>query len=64
MQSKKSQPRIILKMNSLSDEDLIDRLYDAAKAGVEIKLIVRGIFCMLSESKKFKKHCNCYQYCG
>src|SRR5205814_6033794 len=42
-------------MNSLSDEDLIDRLYDAAKAGVEIKLIVRGIFCMLSENKKFKK---------
>src|SRR4029079_1608830 len=46
---------IILKTNSLSDEDLIDRLYDAAKAGVEIKLIVRGIFCMLSENSKFKK---------
>ena len=46
---------IILKINSLSDEDLIDRLYDAAKAGVEIKLIVRGIFCMLSENNKFKK---------
>ena len=51
----KKPAAIILKMNSLSDEDLIDRLYDAAKAGVEIKLIVRGIFCMLSENKKFKK---------
>ncbi|HEV8285287.1 MAG TPA: polyphosphate kinase 1 [Chitinophagaceae bacterium] len=46
---------IILKMNSFSDEDLIDRLYDAAKEGVEIKLIVRGIFCMLSENRKFKQ---------
>ncbi len=51
----KKPAAIILKMNSLSDEDLIDRLYDAAKAGVEIKLIVRGIFCMLSENNKFKK---------
>ena len=45
---------IILKMNSLSDEQLIDQLSEAAKAGVEIKLIVRGIFCMLTESSKFK----------
>jgi polyphosphate kinase len=44
---------ILLKMNSLSDEELIARLTDAAKAGVEVKLIVRGIFCMLSENKKF-----------
>jgi len=42
-------------MNSLSDEDLIDKLNEAAKEGVEIKLIVRGIFCMLSENSKFKK---------
>ena len=40
-------------MNSLSDEELIARLTDAAKTGVEVKLIVRGIFCMLSENKKF-----------
>ena len=45
---------IILKMNSLSDEELIEWLYSAAKAGVEIKLIVRGIFCMFTENKKFK----------
>jgi polyphosphate kinase len=44
---------IILKMNSLSDEELIFKLYEAAKSGVEIKLIVRGIFCMLTENKKF-----------
>jgi polyphosphate kinase len=46
---------ITLKMNSLSDEDLIYKLYEAARAGVQIKLIVRGIFCMLPENKKFKK---------
>ena len=45
-------------MNSLSDEELIDELYEAAKAGVEIKLIVRGIFCMYLNSKKFKKPVN------
>jgi polyphosphate kinase len=49
----KKRAAITLKMNSLSDEELIDKLYDAAKAGVEIRLIVRGIFCMLSENSKF-----------
>jgi polyphosphate kinase len=46
---------IILKMNSISDEELIYKLYDAARAGVEIKFIVRGIFCQFSEKKKFIK---------
>ncbi len=44
---------ITLKMNSLSDEELITHLYDAARAGVVVRLIVRGIFCMFSENKKF-----------
>jgi len=53
--AREGQPAAItLKMNSLSDEELIGLLTDAAKAGVEVKLIVRGIFCMLSENKKFK----------
>lgn len=52
---KKKPASIILKMNSFSDEDLIARLDEAAREGVEIKLIIRGIFCMLSESNKFKK---------
>jgi polyphosphate kinase len=41
-------------MNSLSDELLIEKLYEAARVGVPVRLIVRGIFCMFSESKKFK----------
>jgi len=50
----KKPAAITLKLNSLSDELLINKLYEAAKAGVEIKMVVRGIFCMLTENKKFK----------
>jgi len=46
---------ITLKMNSLSDEELITQLSEAAKAGVKIRMIVRGIFCMYSENPKFKE---------
>lgn len=46
---------ICAKMNSLSDDEIIDELYAAAKAGVELKLIIRGIFSMLSENPKFVK---------
>jgi polyphosphate kinase len=45
---------ITAKMNSLSDEELIFTLYEAAREGVEVRLIVRGVFCMLSENEKFK----------
>ena len=34
---------IILKMNSLVDVDMIEKLYEASQAGVKIRLIVRGI---------------------
>jgi polyphosphate kinase len=50
----KKRAAITLKLNSLSDELLINKLYEAAKAGVEIKLVIRGIFCMLTENKKFR----------
>jgi polyphosphate kinase len=45
--------KIILIMNSLSDEKLIKKIYKAAAAGVEIKLIVRGIFCAAIDQKEF-----------
>ncbi len=51
----KKPASIILKLNSLSDELMIEKLHAAARAGVEIKLIIRGICCMYTENKKFKK---------
>ena len=45
--------KIIINLNSLSDEKLIKKLYKAAAAGVEIKLIVRGIFCAEIDRKEF-----------
>ncbi len=45
---------VILKVNSISDAILMDKLYQAAMAGVKIQLIVRGIFCAMIENKKFK----------
>jgi polyphosphate kinase len=43
--------RMIIKMNSLTDEKMIAELYDASQAGVEIDLIVRGI-CALRPGVK------------
>ena len=52
----KKPASIILKLNSLSDAQLINKLYEAAEAGVEIKLIIRSIFCSLIHHKKIKKN--------
>jgi polyphosphate kinase len=43
--------RIIVKSNSLTDVELINELYEASKAGVEIDLIIRGI-CALRPGVK------------
>ena len=45
---------IIIKLNSLSDSLLIQKLYDAAAAGVNIQMIIRGIYCAVKDIKKMK----------
>ncbi len=46
---------ITLKVNSLSDEELIGKLYEAARSGVELEMVIRGICCMFTQNNKFKK---------
>lgn len=41
------QGLIVLKLNALTDLDIIKKLSEASNSGVEVKLIVRGICCLL-----------------
>lgn len=47
---------INLKMNSLSDYKMIDKLYDASNSGVKIKLIIRGICCLVPVLKNYSEN--------
>ncbi|MBF0738759.1 RNA degradosome polyphosphate kinase [Staphylococcus arlettae] len=38
--------KIMMKMNSLTDKDIILKLFEASRAGVTVKLIIRGICCL------------------
>lgn len=47
---------MILKMNSLADEQLIFKLYQASNAGVKIKLIIRGMCCLIAGVKGYSEN--------
>ncbi|WP_443939383.1 polyphosphate kinase 1 [Pedobacter sp. MW01-1-1] len=47
---------IMLKVNSLADEGIINKLYEASNAGVKIQLIVRGICCLVPGVKGFSEN--------
>ncbi|MEY3542275.1 MAG: polyphosphate kinase 1, partial [Bacteroidota bacterium] len=55
-EAKKGKPaKIILKLNSLSDVTLVEKLYQAAAVGVEVQLIIRGIYSIKKLLKKGPK---------
>jgi polyphosphate kinase len=68
---------MVFKMNSLADEQLITKLYQASNAGVKIQLIVRGMCCLIpgvagySENitvisivDKYLEHARVHIYCN
>lgn len=48
--------RIVMKMNSLTDVDFIEKVSEASRAGVKIDLIVRGICCILPGVKDYTEN--------
>lgn len=60
--------KIFIKINNLVDPKLIAKLIDAAKKGVEIKIIVRGVCCMIPQENieiisivgRFLEHTRCF----
>jgi len=47
---------MILKMNSLADEQVITKLYQASNAGVKIKMIIRGMCCLVPGVKGYSEN--------
>ena len=51
-----SEGLIQIKINNLVDPDIINKLYQASKAGVKIELIVRGVCCLVPGIKKLSEN--------
>lgn len=64
---------IKFKMNSLQDTELIDKIHEAAEAGVQVDLIIRGICCLVPDSPniyvrsivgQYLEHSRVYMLCN
>jgi polyphosphate kinase len=51
---------MVLKMNSLVDKDMIEKLYEASQAGVTITLIIRGICSLVTEIEGYSDNIKAY----
>lgn len=58
------EAQILLKMNSLTDLDIIKKLQEASAAGVKIKLVIRGICCILPNLKGVTDNIEIYSIVG
>jgi polyphosphate kinase len=56
----KRKASIYLKINSLQDEEMIEKLYEAHAAGVEIELNIRGICCLVAGKKNLSEKIKAY----
>ncbi len=54
------EARIDLKMNSLQDQKMIAKLYEASQAGVKIRMIIRGICTLIPQLKKISENIVAY----
>jgi len=52
----KKKAQVVVKVNNLMDDVLIKKLLDAAQAGVEVKLIVRGVCLLMPQTEAQKKN--------
>ncbi len=57
---RKKPASIVLKMNSLVDREMIDKLYEASKVGVKITLIVRGACSLVTEMEGWSDNIKAY----
>ena len=56
--------KVIIKANSLTDKGIIEKLYDASRAGVEIKLIIRGACSLKSKVKDISENIEVFSIVG
>jgi len=54
----KKKSGIMIKLNSLVDKPLIEKIEEAAQAGVKVDLVIRGICCLHTEDKSYKASIN------
>lgn len=48
--------KMIIKVNSLVDPEMVEKIYEASQAGVEVKLIVRGVCCLVPNLQELSEN--------